>query len=422
MPIPRRQFLKTAALGTAGLFLSSRMFAQEEQSSSPVKVGIIGCGGRGMGAATDALDADPGAVIWAMADVFEEQMTKGVDLLNTQYPESRISCPPERRFSGLDGYKRLLQSGVDLVLHCAPPVFRPMHIKATVEAGKHLFAEKPVAVDVPGVLSVLESAKLAKEKNLIAYDGFCWRYDPACREALAELKKGTFGAPLSFNGIYYLTPPKTSMTEAARPSGMSDLDWSLQNWMALNWLSGGPLVEQNVHTIDLMCWCFDEALPIAAFGSGGRAQRDDMGDVWDHYQVIYELPDRKQATISTRQWKNCHVDISNRTICEKGTLVTPYRPRFEGQTRWRYSGEASNMYKQTHKELFADIRSGTPRQTLEQAANKTLITIMGRTAAHTGQRITWEEILKDTTSLTPAELSESTQLPPLSIPVPGKKI
>ncbi len=423
MLLPRRQFLKTAALGTAGLLLSRSAFAQAlgAADGKPLKVGVVGCGGRGMGAATDALEADSGVIVWALADVFEERMTEGVALLVKDYGEARVQVPAERRFAGLDGYKRLMQSGVDVVLLCSPPVFRPQHIRSAVEAGVHLFAEKPVAVDVPGVLSVLESAKLAREKNLLAFNGFCWRFDNGCRSALAELKQGTFGKPLSFTGLYYTTPPKTPMSDASRPAGMTDVEWAIKNWTGWNWLSGGSFVEQIVHTIDLMCWSFDEQMPLAAIGSGGRAQRRDTGDVWDHYQVTYELPNRVRANINSRQWTNCYCDISDRIVCEKGVLVTPYRPRFEGAQRWRFTGTPNNMFRQTHKELFALLRAGKAEQMLEAAASKTLIAILGRTAAQTGQRVTWEEILKDTTSLMPAGLTLESKLPPAVIPTPGQR-
>lgn len=422
MLIPRRDFLKTTALGAAGLFLAATPLARAlgAEPGQPIKVGIVGCGGRGMGAAADALEGDPGVVIWGLADVFSEQITHGIELLTKQYGEARVQVPADRRFDGLDGYKKLLQSDIDLVILATPPVFRPEHIRASVEAGKHLFAEKPLAVDVPGVLSVLESARIAKEKNLMAFDGFCWRFDNGCRASMAELSKGTFGKPLSFNGLYYATPPKTPMTDASRPADMTDVQWAIKNWTGWNWLSGGSFVEQIVHTIDLMCWSFNEQMPIAAVGSGGRAQRKDMGDVWDHYQVIYELPNRVQATISSRQWTQCYCDISNRTVCEKGVLVTPTRPRFEGSQRWRFSGEANNMFRQTHVDLYSLLRAGKMEQHLEQGAYKTLIAILGRTAAQTGQRVTWEEILKDTTTLTPSGLTLDSKLPPPVIAVPGQ--
>lgn len=421
--LPRREFLKASMLGMGGLLLSQSPFAFAENSSGKqIKIGIIGCGGRGMGAATDSLDADPNVIIWAMADIFQEQIDKGIELIEKDYTPTRISVPKERQFTGLDAYQKLLATDIDIVLLTCPPVFRPLHIKAAVEAGKTLFAEKPVAVDVPGVLSVLESAKLAKEKNLLAYNGFCWRFDAGCRAAFDELHtKQSFGKPLAFNGTYFVSPPKTSMSDTSRPQNITDVEWAIKNWVRWNWLSGGSFVEQIIHTVDLMTWTFGEIMPIAAIGSGGRTQLKEQGDVWDHYQIQYELPDKKYGNISSRQWSNCFADVSDKIFCEKGILHTPYRPRFEGEKRWRFSGEKNNMFKQTHVELIADFKAGKAYEALESAAYKTLAAIMGRTAAQTGQRVTWEEILKDTTTLMPENLTLDTSLPPAEVAVPGLK-
>ena len=196
--------------------------------------------------------------------------------------------------------------------------------------------------------------------------------------------------------------------------------WALRNWTAWNWLSGGQFVEQIVHTIDGMVWSMNEQLPLAAFGSGGRAQRRDDGDVWDHYDVYFEYDHNVTGHISCRQWVGCHGEITDRTVCEKGMLVTPYRPHIQADKRWRFRGERGNMYADTHVAFYRFLRSGTWTQTLESAANKTLVAILGREAAHTGQRITWEQIKKNTTRLVPEDLTMDTQLPPARIPRPGR--
>lgn len=314
----RRRFLRTAA-GTAG-FLAAMPYlnaAEALTDARPLKVGLVGCGGRGLGAMKNALDADPGTVVWALADVFQERIDFGSNLLTEQYG-SRVQLDKSRLFDGLDGYKKLLQTDIDVVLLCTPPAFRPEHVAAAIDAGKHIYAEKPVAVDVPGVLSVLESARLAKLKNLVILDGFCWRYDKANEEAHRKLSSGELGRVLSFDGLYYTTPPKSPLALDSRPSSDTDVAWALRNWTAWNWLSGGQFVEQIVHTIDGMVWSMNEQLPLAAFGSGGRALRRDDGDVWDHYDVYFEYDHNVAAHISCRQWVGCHGEIVDRTVCEKG--------------------------------------------------------------------------------------------------------
>lgn len=416
----RRQFLKTAA-GAAGFLIAAPYLskAQEALISRPIKVGLVGCGGRGLGAMKNALDADPSTIVWSLADAFQERVDFGSRLLHEQYA-GRMQAPPERRFTGLDAYLKLMETDIDVVLLCTPPAFRPDHIAAAVSAGKHIFAEKPLAVDIPGVLSVLESAKLAATKELVILDGFCWRYDKANIEAREQLASGRIGKVLNFDGIYATSPPKSPLALDSRPAGEGDVSWALRNWTAWNWLSGGQFVEQVIHTIDGMMWSMGDALPIAAFGTGGRAQRKDDGDVWDHYDVYFEYEHEVTGHISCRQWTGCHGEIIDRTYCQEGILITPTRPRIQAEKRWRYRGEATNMYHDTHVAFFQHLRRGEWKQTIEQGAIKTMVAIMGREAAQTGQRITWDQIHKNTTRLVPVNLTMDSTLPPARILTPGR--
>lgn len=420
VPIPRRNFLKTAAM-TAG-FLAAAPYiarAQEGLDTRTFKVGLVGCGGRGLGAAKDALDADPNIVIWALADAFEERIVAGQSVLSKEFGE-RIQTPSERQFVGLDAYKQLLATDVDVVIFATPPAFRPEMVAAGVEANKHMYVEKPMAVDVPGIMSIRESARLAAAKELVILDGFCWRYDNGNIAAHKALQEGELGKVLSFDALYATTPPKSPLAADSRPANESDVQWALRNWTAWNWLSGGQFVEQIVHSVDGMLWSMNEAFPIAAMGSGGRAQRKDDGDVWDHYDVYFEYENDVTAHISCRQWKGCHSEIIDRTFCEDGILITPYRPRIQSAKRWRFRGEKNNMYADTHVHFYRYLRTRQWVQTLDKAALKTLIAIMGREAAHSGQRILWEQIQKDTTRLVPENLTMETALPPARIIVPGR--
>lgn len=429
--LPRRHFLKTAA-GAAGFLLAARnlAWAQDAAPASdpsspspdrpPIKVGLIGCGGRGLGAMKDALDACPEAVAWAMGDVFDERVMFGCNLIKEQFGD-RMQATDGRKFTGLDAYKGVIGTGIDVVLLCSPPAFRPNHFAAAVEANKHIYAEKPIAVDVPGVMSVLETAKLAATKPLVILDGLCWHYDQANVEAHEVLHTNKLGKILSFDGIYYTTPPKSPLALNSRPAHESDVVWELRNWTAWNWLSGGPMVEQIIHTIDSMLWSMNGALPIAAMGVGGRTQRRDDGDVWDNYNVIYEFENDVSARISSRQWVGCHGQIEDRTVCEKGTLITPYRPRIQAATRWRYRGEKGNMYADTLVAFFKHLQAKEWKQTIERVAITTLVAILGRDAAQTGQRITLDQIKQSTTRLVPDELTLDSALPPPRIPMPGRQ-
>ncbi len=421
----RRDFLKTAAgaagfLALAPYLASAQDLAPVLSGGKPIKVGLVGCGGRGLGAMKNALEATPNTQVWALADVFPERTEFGIRVLTEEFGD-RVKVDKSRCFHGLEGYKKLLETDIDVVLLCTPPAFRPEHLAAAIDANKHIYAEKPVAVDVPGVMSVLESARLANLKNIIILDGFCWRYDKANVEAHQKLSAGELGKVLSFNGLYYTTPPKSPLALDSRPATDTDVSWALRNWTAWNWLSGGQFVEQIVHTIDGMVWSLDEKMPLAAFGTGGRAQRRDDGDVWDHYDVYFEYEGNVTGHIACRQWVGCYGIIEDRTICEKGQLITPNRPQIQAEKRWRFRGERGNMYADTHVAFYRYLQEGNYVQTLESAANKTLIAILGREAAQTGQRISWDQIKKNTTRLVPEDLSMDTPLPPAKIPRPGKK-
>lgn len=392
--------------------------AEEAANARTLQLGIVGCGGRGLGAALNALRADSGVVVTALADVFPERLEAARRLLGAQFP-GRLRVDDAHCFSGLGGYQALLATGVDVVVLATPPCFRPEMAAAAVRARKHIYLEKPVAVDVPGVLSMLQTAELARERRLVILDGFCWRYDAANIEAHRLLEAGKIGKPLHFDGKYYASPPKSPLARESRPAGETDVSWALRNWTAWNWLSGGPFVEQVCHTVDGMLWSFGERMPVAAKGSGGRAQRRDDGDVWDHYDVYFEYEDGTENHISCRQWKGCHGEIADRTLCERGTLHTPYRPHILGPERWRYRGDSNNMYDATHIELFRCIRSGVWKQTLEAAACKTLAAILGREAAHTGKRVTLADLRTSSVSLMPERLTLQTRLSPARIPYPG---
>lgn len=423
----RRNFLRTLS-GAAGLLLATPVVNSLAQAapvggiptiSKMIKVGLVGCGGRGLGAIKDALDADPNVVVWSLGDVFPERIGFSIDLLIKQFGP-RVQVDKSRQFVGLDSYQGVIGSDIDVVLLCTPPAFRPEQLSAAVAANKHIYAEKPMAVDVPGILSVMETAKVAKDKNIIILDGFCWRYDPANVEAHQKLRNGDLGKVLGFDGVYFTSPPKSPLALDSRPAGESDVSWALRNWTAWYWLSGGQLVEQIVHTIDGMVWSMGDRMPIAASGTGGRAQRTDDGDVWDHYDIRFEYDHEALGHISCRQWVGCHGQIEDKTYCEKGLLVTPNRPKIESVERWRFRGERGNMYANTHVQFYQFLKDNKYVQTLDEAAQKTLVAIMGREAAHTGQRITWDQILKNNRRLVPEKLTMETSLPPARIPRPGR--
>lgn len=417
----RRQFI--AATGAAAAVAGFPAILRAQGGNNAVlKVGLIGAGGRGTGAASQALSADPNVKLWAVGDAFASQITNSLNGL-AKFGD-RVDVPESRRFAGLDAYQKVIESGVDVVLLTSPPGFRPAHLRAAVDAGKHVFAEKPMAVDVTGVRSVMESARLAKEKGLTIQHGFCWRFAPQTREGYGKVLSGELGRVVSIYGTYMGGVPKPSTNISQRNPSWGDVEWQVRNWMGHEWLAGGPLLEQFIHTVDKIAWAMNDVDPIAARGGGGRAQRDDDGNIWDHYEVTFEYPGGVFAHIGSRQFLNAFSEVTDRVFCEKGTMEAPSRVLTkdpEGNITWAYRGAGGDMYQVCHNEWFAAIRKGEPLNTGEFMAKSTMLAILGREAAHSGQRILWTDLWKATQDLTPAaNLEMGSKLPPSVVPVPGR--
>lgn len=386
-----------------------------------LKVGLVGCGGRGTGAATQALAADPDVKLWALADVFEGQVSKTLKILSSF--GDKVDVPQNRQFSGMDAYLKLIHSGVDVVLLCAPPGFRPVHLKAAVDAGIHIFAEKPMAVDMAGVKSVLETVKVAEKKGISIQHGFCWRFAPAVREMYKQIHGGEFGRVVSVYGNYLASPPKVIMPATARKPEWSDVEWQLRNWINFDHFSGGPLVEQAIHAVDKMSFAMQDAIPVAAVASGGRIRKDDGGNIYDHYNIAYEYSNGVFGHVGQRQYKGAHKEVIDRVFCEKATFVGPGRPSAYGVDKkriWSYRGRNANMYQVCHNEFFTALREGKLVNSGNYMAFSTALALMGREAAHSGQRITWDQLWKSDQDLAPDKLTLDAAFTPAELPRPGE--
>jgi len=425
MTTDRRHFLKTSA--ATGILASAPFIAKAQAANSEtIKIGLIGCGGRGTGALTQALKADPNVRLWAMADAFAPRIKSSLGNVSA-IPAfaSRLEVPAERQFVGLDAYQELIDSGVDLVLIATPPGFRPQHLRAAAVAGKHVFAEKPMAVDMAGVKSVLESAKIADQKKLTIQHGFCWRFAPSTRAAYSKIQSGEIGRVTSSYGTYYGGQVRPFPEGATKPKGMSDVEWQVENWINFEWTSGGPLLEQAIHTVDKIAWTMNDVAPIAAVGLGGKTQGKGPGNVYDNYTIAYEYPNNVFCHVGQRQYKNCFRAVVDRVMGEGGVMTGPSRPSIEdpsGKRVWRYEakdGEEQNMYQVCHNELFTALRAGKHINSGVYMANSTALAILGREAAHTGQRVTWKELFESSEDMAPDTLTlkDSFELAP--VPIPG---
>jgi predicted dehydrogenase len=417
----RRQFLRSSSAAAMGSALTvNALLARSAHvaGSDLLRVGLIGCGGRGTGAAMQALMADPNVKLVAMADAFEDRLESSLAQLKTsQKIEDKVEVPRDHRFVGFDAYQKLIDSGVDVVLMAEPPHFRPRHLKAAIDAGKHVFAEKPVAVDAPGVRSVLATCEEAKKKNLSIVSGLCLRYSFGFRETVQRIHDGALGEVRALQANDY----RGSIWVKPRQASWSDMEWQMRNWYYFTWLSGDFNVEQHVHYLDVCAWLMKNEYPIKAVGMGGRQVRigPEYGHIYDHHSVVYEYANGARLFSNCRQQSGCHNDMSSHVMGSKGVAeVSESRLAISGSSEWTYRGKDDNFYQTEHDELFASIRSGKPINNGDYMAKSTLLAIMGRMATYTGQVVTWEQAMNSKEDLTP-EKYEWGPIPTPPVAIPG---
>lgn len=416
----RRHFIKNTATLAGGALAVSKLaspLAVHAAGDDVLKVGLIGCGGRGSGAAKQALLADKNVKLIAMADAFEDRLALSMKtLLAGEEVAAKIDVPAEHQFVGFDAYQQLLATDVDVVLLTTPPQFRPMHLKAAVEAGKHVFAEKPVAVDAPGVRSVLETCAEAKRKQLSVVSGLCLRYDAGFREMVCRLHDGAIGdihtlMANDYRGTIWVKPRQTDWT---------DMHWQMRNWYYFTWLSGDFNVEQHVHYLDVCAWIMN-GYPTKAIGMGGRQVRTDAmyGNIYDHHSVTYEYENGTRIFSNTRQQAGCRNDSAAYARGSAGSAhVSERRLAITTESTWEFKDKVKNMYQVEHDELFAGIRQGQPLNNGEYMAKSTLLAIMGRMATYTGQEVTWEQAMNSKQDLSPKQYAWGSA-PEVEIAIPG---
>ncbi|MED5330375.1 MAG: Gfo/Idh/MocA family oxidoreductase [Planctomycetota bacterium] len=389
-----------------------------------LKVGLIGCGGRGTGAASNALRAENGTVVLtAVADVFPEKIASSLEGLtnNLGQDAGRVQVDDDHKFSGFDAYQQLIASDVDVVLLATPPHFRPAHLAAAIGAGKHVFTEKPIAVDAPGVRSVLETAKLAKEKGLTLICGLCWRYNWRHRAFYEKIHEGSLGEIRAVYSTYNATPLGTN----PRQGDWSEMEFQMRNWQHMLWIGGDHIVEQAVHSLDKQGWAMQDKPPLSCTAVGGRQAREgeERGNINDHFGVTYDYPDGVKAFHMCRQMSNCSNDNSDFVMgeCGHGTVKGWSNIHtLEGRHPWSYSGQGNDMYQTEHDEMFASIRAGEARNDGEWVSSSTMLAIIARMAAYTGKTITWEEAMASEERLGPSQYSMDADYKILPVPVPGR--
>ena len=417
-PTDRRTFLKTTT--TAAAAAAAIASGVHAQGTGILKIGLVGCGSRGAGAAAQALKADPNVKLVAMGDAFQDSLTTALTGLSADAViANKIDVPAARQFTGLDAYRQVIGAGVDVVLLATPPAFRPIHLAAAVAADKHVFCEKPVAVDATGVRSVIETCAAARQKNLSLVSGLCWRYDGPKREVMRRIHDGQVGDIVTMQANYITG----TLWNRARTPQMSDTEWQLRNWLYFTWLSGDFNVEQHIHSLDKMAWAMKDVYPTRCYGLGGRQVRTgpEFGQVFDHMAVVYEWENGVKAYSYCRQQAGCYNETKDYVDGTRGR-VNVMQHIITGANPWRLpaaQARRGDMYQTEHNELFASIRNARPINNGDYMAKSTLMAIMGRNACYSGQAITWADALASRENLMPANLRMDGALPVGEVARPG---
>lgn len=436
--VSRRQFLTRSSLALAGAAAVAQtpwVNTAQAAGGGEIKIGLIGCGGRGTGAVLDALGAATKVIypsagyhtedvaqgtaierkdikVVALADLFEDRLTR----CNEQLAKLGLKVPNTMCFTGFDAYKHLLAvSEVNYVILATPPHFRPIHLKAAIEAGKHAFIEKPVAVDAPGVKTVIEAGQLAKQKGLGIAAGTQRRHLKSYQEAIKRIHDGAIGeivyARCYWNG--------GQIWVVERQEGWSDMEWQLRNWNYFTWLGGDHIVEQHVHNLDVMNWVLG-AHPIRAVsGLGGRQVRvgEHHGHIFDHFAVEFEYPDGVRMFSQCRQINGCDNKVEEAVVGTLGSSNCKNSIRPKKGEAWRFRGHDPNPYRQEHEDLIASIRAGNPINEAQTVAESTMTGIIGREAVYSGKPVTWDEAMKSTKRLGPEKYAFGPYpMPPVAMP------
>ncbi len=399
----RRDFLKNSAVASAGAMAGGLTIARAAHAAGDdtLKVGLVGCGGRGSGAARDALHADDNLKLTAMADVFEDRLQGSLKGLKKDGTVGdRVVVDQDHCFVGFDAYQQLIDSGVDVVLLATPPGFRPLQLKACIDAGKHVFCEKPVAVDGPGIRSVLATAEEARKKNLNLVSGLCWRYHQGTRETMQRMLDGAIGEIVTMQETYNTG----TLWHRGRPADDTEMRFQVRNWYYFAWLSGDHNCEQHVHSLDKASWAMHDQPPQRAWGLGGRQVRTDpkYGDIFDHHAVVYEYANGVRLYSFCRQQGGCWSDTTDNFFGTKGRCNVLGGYRITGENPWVCRVKSTSMYRNEHEALFSAIRSGNVINNGRYMAISSMLAVLGRMVNYTGQAMTWDQALNSTQDLSPA--------------------
>jgi len=430
--IKRRSFLKNSSILTGSLVLPSFSFKKQKQLDKKLKISVVGCGGRGTGAAVQALRADKNVELVALCDAFEDRLERSLNAIIDELDgEMDIKVKDKNKFVGFDGYKKAIDLA-DVVILATPPGFRPQHFEYAVNKSKHIFMEKPVATDAAGVRRILESAKLVKEKKLNVVVGLQRRYQLSYLDILKQVRRGVAGKIISgtvkWNGH--------GVWVRKREPQQSELEYQMRNWYYFNWLCGDHIVEQHIHNLDVANWFLDEH-PISAQGMGGREVRKgiDHGEIFDHHYVEFKYPSGAVIHSQCRHQPGTLRKVNEVLVGTKGVInlrnggVVTINDH-NGNLLHKYDPKNDiSPYQIEHNKLFKSIRSGGQIDDTEYGATATMTAIMGRMATYSGKLIEWGSAMNADEKLVPDNLSWGSTAPVLpdnqgkyKVPIPGKSV
>jgi len=419
--LSRRAFTRHgAALATAA---STTLVHTSSSAAAPprdLRIGIIGCGGRGSGAIDNSLAVNAGVTLTAAADISGEKCARLWKAMREAHPDKVAAG--DTSHTGLDGYERILADPeIDVVLITSPPGFHPTHVRAAVAAGKHVFLEKPACVDPAGYRICLAAHDEAVARGTAIVCGTQYRRQVNYAAAIDRIRAGAIGDVIAATARYCTT----GIWYRPRAAGMSDAEYQLTNWYHFVWLSGDQIVEQGVHNLDVINWVMGEN-PVSAFGSGGRFTRPADSELWDSFSIDYEYPGDRFVSFMSRHLPGTASDVGNTIHGSHGTChigAANAGSRIvdrAGKVAWEMKGSIADAYKQEHKDLIDSIRAGQPIVELRQMAESSLVGVMGRLAAYTGQKVTWKFVSEQSTlDLFPPDLTLESALPPPGFAVPG---
>lgn len=392
--------------GTAAAAAKTNSDVGRARGDATLRIGLVGCGGRGTGAAAQALSTSGPVELVAMADAFEDRLENSyaqlAELGDSGWFDNgtRLQAPAENRHVGFDAYRKVIDSGIDVVVLATPPGFRPEHFEYAVEQGKHVFMEKPVAVDAPGVRRVLEAARAAREKNIKVGVGLQRHHSGMYNETIKRIHDGAIGDVLALR-VYWNS---SGVWVRARQPGQTEMEYQMRNWYYFNWLCGDHIVEQHIHNIDVGNW-IKGGHPVEAQGQGGRQWRDgpDHGEIFDHHFVEYTYDDGAVMLSQCRHIENCWDQVAEYAHGSKGRASLA-SGLIEAPGGWRHHEpeDEQNPYQVEHDRLFQAIREDEPFNEAKNGAIATMTAILGRMATYSGKKITWKEAIESEASLEPA--------------------